>query len=67
MTVGEGIAGRLDVRVGDHLQAVTLTPVQVNAILAGALDAAGAPAGPSFDLRKRLGGPASPLRLPTQC
>lgn len=49
VTIGEGFAARLDLRIGDRLQAVTLTPDQVDAILAGAVDA-GPPGGPSFDL-----------------
>ncbi|MEO6571846.1 MAG: FtsX-like permease family protein [Ilumatobacteraceae bacterium] len=61
VTIGEGIAARLDLGVGDHLQAVTLTPDQVDAILAGAADA-GPPAGPSFALSV-VGIVRSPLDL----
>jgi hypothetical protein len=50
VTIGEGLANRLRLRVGDRLPVDSFTPAQMVATLSGVNDV-GAPAGPHPDLR----------------
>jgi hypothetical protein len=50
VTIGEGLAARLQLHVGATVPIATMTPAQVRTILGGAADT-GAPRGPSLRLR----------------
>ena len=50
VTIGEGLAARLGLAVGDHLDVESYSPAQIQDILSGVPDA-GPPAGPRIRLR----------------